>query len=359
MRHLKKWKALLLAGVMTLTACLGGTAMAADQESAAVLVNKTLEVAEGTTLPDLTFQFTITKVTDDAPDASVQDGITFTDADLTAERLSNGVYTVEKSKAITFGTFPHAGEYVYTVSETNSNAEGVTYAENSYQLHVYVYNGTDGSLYVNSSVAYPVTSDGGVGEKADGLDFINQYVGTLTEEDNTALVISKDVTGDLANLDTEFTYTIRITLPSTVTGISSVTGSFSSGGTQQFAVNQDVTFTLKDGESLTFDGIPAGTRYVVTEAGTSGFTPSVVVMEDGTRTTNTSAGEGQSLATASQGSTNLAGDNGENSASFTNNWDDTPATGIIINNLPLIAVAVAAVLAAVVLFAVNRRRRSF
>ena len=120
-----------------------------------------------------------------------------------------------------------------------------------------------------------------------------------------------------------------------------------------------MTFTLKDGESLTFDGIPAGTRYVVTEAGTSGFTPSVVVMEDGTRTTNTSAGEGQSLATASQGSTNLAGDNGENSASFTNNWDDTPATGIIINNLPLIAVAVAAVLAAVVLFAVNRRRRSF
>ena len=35
-----------------------------------------------------------------------------------------------------------------------------------------------------------------------------------------------------------------------------------------------VTFTLKDGESTSVAGLPGGTTYVITEAGTEGYTPS-------------------------------------------------------------------------------------
>ena len=61
----KRVRALLLAGVMTMTMVLGGSSMAADGEgendqittTVQPMVTKVLEMAEGITVPDAAFSF--------------------------------------------------------------------------------------------------------------------------------------------------------------------------------------------------------------------------------------------------------------------------------------------------------------
>ena len=77
-------------------------------------ITKVLEFAEGVSVPNARFQFEITKVTEDAPDATIED-ITYSSDDETGD-VAGGKYSIAKDSNIVFGTFPHAGEYVYTVT---------------------------------------------------------------------------------------------------------------------------------------------------------------------------------------------------------------------------------------------------
>ena len=81
---------------------------------------------------------------------------------------------------------------------------------------------------------------------------------------------------------------------------------------------------MKHGEELTFSGIPAGTRYVVTETGTSGYTPSVAVVENGIANETIKGTKGENLSSVANNNTNntnLVGE-GKNSVTFTNKYDD-------------------------------------
>ena len=97
----------------------------------------------------------------------------------------------------------------------------------------------------------------------------------------------------------------------------------------EFKAGEAKTFELHDGEKIVFTNIPAGTRYAVTETGTAYYTPSVEVVENGVKTVDVKAVKGQSLSSAEAGATNLVGE-GNNSADFTNTFDDVPITGVIL-----------------------------
>ena len=74
-----------------------------------------LKMAEGLTIPFVGFSLIAKKMTADAPDATIQD-IIYKPTDDKGTPI-NGKHIISKKTAITFGEFPHAGEYIYTIYE--------------------------------------------------------------------------------------------------------------------------------------------------------------------------------------------------------------------------------------------------
>ena len=350
MRNKKKIGALVLAGTMMFS--MGTSALAAEiptvDNNGKASITKDFVMAEGITTPASTFKFTATSTTDGAPTATIN-AITFVDTD--DGTLQKGIKTVSKDSAITFGDFPHAGEYVYTVKETKESADGVEYSEDTYTLRVYVKNGDNG-LEIRNMTAEKGTSNGTVGNKVSEMKFTNTY------RKDAALEITKVTTGELADKTKNFDFTITITPSKTEPNQeSSYTGKI---GEEDVTVNanQPTTFQIHDGETLKFDSLPAGTRYVVTEqAATDGYTPSVTVVENGTTTvTNKKASsETDGISSADAQPTNLVGE-GKNSVTFTNTYKDVPLTGIFMNNLPFVIVIGIAVLALGALAILKKQR---
>lgn len=349
MRNKKKIGALVLAGTMMFS--MGTSAFAADaptvDNQGQASITKDFVMAEGIKTPASTFKFTAVKVTQDAPEATIKD-ITFANAE--EGNLVEGKITVSKKSNITFGTFPHAGEYVYTVKETQESADGVEYSTDTYTLRVYVKNGNNG-LEIRNMTAEKGTSNGTEGNKVSEMKFTNIY------RKDTSLEITKVTTGDLADKTKDFDFTITITPSKTENKSTSYTGKI---GEKEVTVNAntETRFKLHDGETLKFDSLPAGTRYVVTEqAATDGYTPSVTVVENGTTTvTNKKASsETDGISSADAQLTNLVGE-GKNSVTFTNTYKDVPLTGIFMNNLPFVIVIGIAVLALGALAILKKQR---
>lgn len=331
----KKLSALLLAGTMMMS--IGTSVFAADNTPSVdvegkISVMKEFEMAEGISVPTVTFQFTATPITADAPTAVIKD-ISYSDTD-DKGTLRNGKYTIAKNTEIIFGTFPYAGVFEYTVKETAGNVGSVIYSTAQYTLRVYVANKNDGTLYVKN-----ITADDGTGKKEKVL-FTNTYV-----NNKASFIVEKKTTGNLANKTKDFEFTIIFTKSAT-SNETTFTGKIGEKVVTCEAGNE-TTFTLHDGQQLVFEKLPAGTRYVVKEKGVAGdgYTPTITIVENGVTTVNgTQGNETDDLSSAKDGNSNLIGEK-DNKVTFVNTYNDTPITGIIINNLPfitLIGIAVAA-----------------
>lgn len=338
MRNKKKIGALVLAGTMMFsmgTSVFAEEAIPTVDKNGQVSITKDFVMAEGIDTPAFTFKFTATSTTEGAPEATIEN-ITFSETD--KETPVDGIKTVSKNSNISFGTFPHAGEYVYTVTETKESTNGVEYSEDTYTLRVYVKNG-DSGLEIRNMTAERGTSDGTEGNKVSEMKFTNTY------RKNASLEITKVTTGELADKTKDFEFTITIIPSKTEKNQTSYTGKI---GEESVTVNknQETTFQLHDGETLRFDSLPAGTRYVVTEMGKQdGYTPSVTVIENGTNTVNeTAKSDTEGISSANKQETNLVGEN-ENKVTFTNTYKNIPLTGIFMNNLPFVIVIGIAVLA--------------
>ena len=340
MKLMKKMiAALTLTGL--LAASLGLSAFA----DTPVTLTKHLVMAESLDVPDAAFSFAAAAVTTDAPAVTI-DSIAYSSADDKGTLSTEGVYTVDKSADITFGTFPHAGTYEYTVTETTGSAEGITYDSTSYTMTVYVANGSDGALAVQRII---VEADNG---KQYELSFTNTYC------KNGSLTITKNTEGDLADKTKDFAFTITFIKSGTESdSVTSYTGKIGEEPIE-CTIGQETSFYLHDGESLVFDDLPVGTRYVVTEvAAADGYTPSVSVIENGVQTvTNNTTAEANALSTANAGFSNLVGEK-ENSVVFTNTCGDAPATGLVLKNLPFLLLIVLPALALILPVAAKSRMK--
>lgn len=335
MMNKKKIGSLILAGIMMLS--MGSTVSAEEtQLGKTAQITKDFEMAEGLQVPDVTFSFTAESEDEDAPTAVIEK-ITYNGQDNKGD-LTEGKYILSKNVTIQFGDWKHAGVYDYTVKETKENADGVTYDESEYVLHVYVKNQPDGSVEIET-----ITAEKENKKQAEVL-FTNIY------RKNTKLEIEKQTTGEYADLtkmfDFEITFTDAATAKGTTYNGEIKKGDADTGRKVTCKAGEKATFQLADDEKLVFSSIPAGTRYIVNEIGKKdNYTPSVNVTENGTPTvSNKEAQEEQSLDSSNNGKNNLAGE-GENKVTFTNKYKEVAITGIVMNNLPfilLVAVAVAA-----------------
>ena len=286
-------------------------------------VTKHLIMAEGMDVPEAEFSFEAEKITEDAPAASIG-SVTYGTSDNKGD-LSDGCYVLDKEAVISFEEFPHAGLYEYAVKETKGSQEGITYDDASYTMRVYVANGADGNLEIKSVTAEKEN------EKQEELAFENIY------RETGSLTISKKTEGELADKTKDFTFSITFTRSATEdNSVMEYTGKIGAE-TVTCKVGEDTKFQLHDGESLVFDSLPVGTRYVVEEEGAAdGYTPSVSVIENNIKQVNPrTAAEEESLASAEEGSTNLVGEH-TNEVTFTNTYPEIPVTGLILEQMPFI-----------------------
>ena len=377
----------VFSGIMTaalaLTLCMGtavpvSAGSGTEASPAKATITKKFQYARGISTPTATFTFAFTKVSEDgaAPSNNMPDidnkavGYTAADSGTTVANLTT--VTKETNDILEGLTWPHAGEYVYSIVENESGytlgtGETLTYSQATYKLYVRVANGNSG-LYVANVMAERVVDDNGdtvsPGEKVNpepgngagnGLAFTNVFTKRGGGTDIDSLTISNTVDGTYGDRTKQFNFSLTLTnapTSSTTSYTGTITKADSTTSTVTVTPGTSQTFTLAHGEKLIFSDLPAGTTYILSQTGATGYKPSYSVIENGgTPSAASAANFGDGLATGSR----LVGEN-VNSADFTNTYNTITDTGILVNNLPFI-VLIGVSLLALGAVVVSRKRK--
>lgn len=378
----------------------GGPLTGNETTPARASITKMLRMPEGTTTPDANFTFTFEKksymgesttaalgqMPDIAPAA-----VTFSNTDTGTTDSQTGIKSVPKEAAVT-PAFTSTGIYTYDITEDGDTytiadpaKETMNYSQAKYEISYYVKEKSDHSgFFVETIVTKILVNDDGTagsGEKINanpggptgsgsysGLVFNNAYTRNNGGVDptipaNQVLAISKVVAGDFADQTKYFSYDVSITKPAVltaevtykayvvdstgvVTGDANVasgdTGSILTDGNSKKYIKVTTGTTkvinLKHNQTLVFNDLEVGAKYVADLQGTVGYTPKARITANGSVITpDLTALEGQNLSTGSW----LIGE-AKNSADFTNTFQSITPTGVVINNLPFIMILIMA-----------------
>ena len=370
----KKVLAVVAAGAMTM-----GMAMptfAADPgKTTEAWITKTYNTEVGKAE---TFSFTATQKTGD--------GLIGTTANVTMPKISftaDQTGTNSQRGKITFPTYPEAGKYEYTVTETqtvdpavgNGDHEKMIMSGAEYTMDVYVTDGATGTE-ISNIVVNKVKDDEGqtatgkvdIGNtNTNSFNFTNTYVqeagtGTdPTDPDPTynqfgSLNVSKKIVnanGTATTPDDEFAFTATFAFP-TGTNASTLGGIKAANGETVTSVEGGTyTFKLKANENMKFTGVPVGTTITVKESAAKNYKGSAAITIDGTQLTPVAATSYNTELTAVN-SQKLG--QKQNTVDVTNTYNDVPVTGIIMNTLPYVLMIALCGVALIAFVGFKRRR---
>lgn len=350
--------AAVLAGTMALSmvpaTAFANEATVNDQTG----ITKTWDVASKNQYDDnQVFDFTLTykgasKINgnDTAEPTGTPKTITLKGSDL--KKVNDTEYTgsVSFKKAFEGVTFSRPGEYYYELAETKGDNPNpnVKYDESKYTVRVNVVwaNVAAGTVEVNSVQ----TIKGGFAGTDKTYTPADKVPAKFTNSAaaNDTLTVSKTVAGMAANTNDEFTYKLELT---------NAKGSYSYekkgtgiDGSETGTIKSGDTFTLKHGQTIIISNLPDGASYTVTETETKGYDSTDVTDEDTTTPESVKKGEG---APTGKGTISNGGD----TVAFTNNKGFMPATGVTMNMLPGIGIAVVAVAGGATLV-ISRRKHA-
>ncbi|MBY4797131.1 hypothetical protein K6V98_01970 [Collinsella sp. AGMB00827] len=281
-------------------------------------------------------------------------------------------------------TFPHAGVYAWTVTETGSVA-GITMSKAEYTLRIYHDNNGHNTVTVEKK-KNDAGEENGTGKVApnptdptnpndpdnpdnpdthkSGFIFNNVMIpGEITGNNN--LKITKTVNGDFGDRTRPFQFHLTLTKPTTATAAAATAYVYNADNNKAsndvltFTYGTSQAFTLKHGQYLKFeDGMVDGTTYVLTEDGVPSYTAAATtVMGGGSGVAANKAADGRSAISAGNGVYAAAGatNAGANTADVTNTFAEVTPTGIAISVLPF-AVMVLIPVAAAAAWVISRRR---
>ena len=398
---IKKALVILLVIAMATMLCVSAFAAtgnkAADEDHPATAsVSKTLEVPTGTSIAEMSFPlaFTSTAAPDGATAPSITKTFSFDGSEVGTDNSGTTTYVIRDDNFLPQGnTWPAAGIYKYTVKEAATGADGdnvVTtngtnptsetkthYSEAEYELVVGIATKANGDRYVDSVAVYQVKNDAGEtvtknkvdittptdepGETptASGFNFTNKVLsktisGVVPEgeeddpngdNDDNALYIQKIVVdkegNEIADNTQEFSFTLQMVKPANATSqetyqYSIMKADSTEKGTGSVTTGTAEEFKLKTGERLVLKNVSVGATYTVNEASYPAYTTS------------------NNMGTTAE----YIKDTG-NSKEFTNVYDkdDDPATGLSMNNLPYIILAIVA-LGGLAAYVVIRRKEN-
>ena len=312
-------------------------------------------------------------------------GIITTDAAVTMPEISftdTETGTISKRGQITFPTYPEAGKYEYTVTETqtadpivaNSEHEKMIMSQAEYTMDVYVTDGATGTE-ISNIVVNKVKDD--AGQTATGkvdigntdtnrFNFTNTYVqeaGTGTDPTNPdpiynqfgSLNVSKKIVnanGTATTPDDEFAFTATFAFPKG-TDANTLGGIKANGGDVTLAEGGTYTFHLKANKNMKFTGVPVGTTITVKESAAKNYKGSAEITINGTKLTSVAETSYNTELTAVR-SQKLG--QKQNIVDVTNPYNDVPVTGIIMNTLPYVLMIALCGVALIAFVGFKRRR---
>lgn len=337
---LKKFFAGVLAAAMMLT--VGATAVLAEEAAAPITsvdVSKVYKLNGAGISPAETFTFDIQgKEVTNA-------GTGVTGENMPVPSIGSAVYTVEdgakadgNSKNVTIDftkdgrlIYNAVGVYDYTVSENAGNTLGVAYDIKTYTMRVVVVNGETRGTYKINSVKF---IDSVTEQKANTVSFENTYSANM-------LSVSKNVTGALGDMTKDFHFNVSFTNGTEKAWSDAITVKKTNqdGETSTITLDENGGFTLKDDETVVFENVPADLTYTVSEDNytADGYTTKLngVEKRDSGNVTMTAAAA---------------------SCAFENSKGGTIDTGVILDNVPYIALLAVVAIGGVALM-LNKRRR--
>lgn len=388
-------KNVFLASSLALTLFAGSLAFttpakAAGATTPVLKIKKVLNLPEsGVKTPAETFTFTFTKHSKNGKTslATAEDTVfpsinaqtvTYTNADTSdGDSTKLGRQVIKLSgDALAGKTFPDAGQYTYTVKETVGGTTDMHYSNASYLVSVFTKTTSTGTIVVDSiqikkeknddgtadttgtKVDYnPGTDNNGTGNnfvfnndynKRDGNN--NSSGGDIQTNDKKGFVLKKMIVSYAPSLDERFTFTLKVEKP---VGSTSQATTFKyytvdQAGTKQaeqtgtYGTGFDVV--LKHKERVVFADVLLGSKVTTEETGDAGYTQGI---------DSSSKLNGQAVATVIDlRNGKVIGEDGDNMIIF-QNTPQTP-TGIFLNNLPFIVLALMAGIG-IFFFVKNRR----
>ena len=356
-------------------------------------LTKILEVPQGVTTPNHSFNFTFTPtgIIDDNGNpaatplgqaiSTVTISIANGDTRVPGTGAQEGFDLITKTGAtVNLSTlaWTRAGVYTYNVKETEVVGDAYRDSKAEYEMKVYVENDNattpDGVTYVVTHVEFFQTrDDAGVvmtSTKAEPK-FTNRFIV------KSMLDISKHVSGKFANTEQEFTFTPEFERPLDSEEVTSLGTIFGTDGnptgdtvTVVFQANDTTgtatpaSFQLKHGEKIRFDDgtdgtLPAGTTWTLKETGEAEYTPRVDIFDNSATSFQNNTGSlatDMTISKGQDGTSDLKLGDVKSIAAWTNTRTDITPTGILLNNLPFIMLILVAIGGFVGYIASKRRK---
>lgn len=372
----KKVLAVVAAGAMTMGMAMPTFAAEGGKVTEAY-VSKTYNTEVGKAEK---FSFTATQVKAGTGIITTAAIVTIPDISFTAEQTG----TTKQRAKVNFPTFTEAGEYEYTVTETQTadpavadgKHEKMIMSKAKYTMDVYVTENTEGNLVIDNIIVKKMRDDKGddaqgtkvtdIGDTdTNGFNFTNTYVqeaGTGDKpstpgEDYTnygSLNVSKTISvpeGVQADANKEFDFTATFKFPDG-TDANALGGVKGNG--RDITLKQDGTYTfkLKTTEKMKFTGVPVGTKISVTESATPNYKGSAAVVINGAAQDTVTASKYDKAITVSEKSLGQK----KNTVDVTNTYNYVPTTGIIMNTLPYVLMIALCGVALIAFVGFKRRR---
>lgn len=369
----KQMLATVAAGAMSMAMVMPVFAEDINTKQTEAWISKTYntEVAKAET-----FKFNVVQNTEGTGLITTGANVTIPDISFAGDKTD----TTTVREKVEFPTYNEAGKYEYTVTENQTATPAVTKGEHEkmimskaeYKMDVYVTNGDTG-LQIANIIVNKTKDDKGIAAtgKVDisdtdqnGFKFTNTYVqeaGTgdkpsNPDEDYTkygSLNVSKKIelneNGGTASTTDEFSFKATFNFPAGTD--ANTLGGVKANGTAITLTDGACNFTLKNGEKEKFTGLPVGTTMTVTESATPNYKGSANVTINGVNEDPVGAAKYDEAITIS----NKKLGQRKNAVEVTNTYNNVPLTGIIMNNLPYIAMIVIGA-AALVVYVQNKRK---
>lgn len=378
----KKMLAIVAAGAMTMGLAMPTSVFAAGGDTStkvtAAYISKTYNTEVGKAEK---FSFTATQNTEGTGLVKTSASVNIPDISFTTAQTG----TTKQRAKVNFPAYKEAGEYEYTVTESqtadpavpNGDHEKLIMSKAEYTMDVYVTeNEETRALEISNIIVKRTKDDAGknandvkvtdIGDDDNnGFNFTNTYVqeaGTGIDPTNPdpdyttygSLDVSKIIktdAADKADTNKEFAFTANFTFPTGTDG-TTFGAKATIGDSTTTITGASYTFKLKHNQNVKFTGLPVGTKISVTESATPNYKGSAdVVINNGTKETFTAAKYDEAL-TVSDKSLGQK----KNTVDVTNTYDYVPTTGIVMNTLPYVLM-IALCGAALMAFVAFKRRR--